>query len=146
MPQYQEVGPYTFRAKEVRYNLQYDTNWTEVSYTYHQYAEFLPEESCPTCTMDAPLTLVNRAYLQFLASAGPTAQVDAESAVIYQLMPITLSVVENAMETAIQMADPASTTIAQDALMQWTDCSFLEVSNENQFHNTQTAFLDLICF
>lgn len=95
-PAYEELGPYAFKAKEVRYDLQYNTNWTEVSFTYHQYAEFLPDKSCPGCSLEDPLTGINRAYLQFLA-AGTGGAVDPESAVIYQLTPITLAVIRDAI-------------------------------------------------
>jgi hypothetical protein len=29
-PQYAEVGPYTFKSSEVRYNLRYDAQWNQV--------------------------------------------------------------------------------------------------------------------
>lgn len=97
-----------------------------MGFTYHQYAEFVPEASCQTCTLNASITGINRGYLQFLAapSAGP---VDQESGVIYQLMPITLSVIRDSIVQAVSLANPASTTMQQDSVAQWTDCSFLLV-------------------
>ncbi|KAG7670845.1 hypothetical protein KSW81_004278 [Nannochloris sp. 'desiccata'] len=123
-PAYEQVGPYTFKIKEVRYNLEYSANWTEVEFSYHQYATLMPEYSCPTCTLNASITGVNRGYLQFLA-APPAGPVDQESGVIYQLMPITLSVIRDSIVQAVTLANPASTTIQEDSVAQWTDCSFL---------------------
>jgi hypothetical protein len=125
-PAYEQVGPYVFKAKEVRYDVNYNANWTEVGFTYHQYAELVPEASCPTCTLNATITGINRGYLQFLAApaAGP---VDQESGVIYQLMPITLSVIRDSIVQAVTLANPASATIQEDSVAQWTDCSFLLV-------------------
>ena len=77
--------------------------------------------------MNASITGVNRGYLQFLA-APPSGPVDQESGVIYQLMPITLSVIRDSITAAIYSANPASTTLQQDVVAQWTDCSFLLVS------------------
>lgn len=125
-PQYQEVGPFAFRAKEVRYNMQYDWNWTQVEYTFHQWAEFLPDKSCPACTMDANITSVNRGYLQFL-SAPAQGTVNQESAVIYDMMPVTLSVINQSMTAAVDVAQPGSPSLQQDVIKQWTDCSYLEV-------------------
>lgn len=86
----------------------------------------MPEYSCPTCTLNASITGVNRGYLQFLA-APPAGPVDQESGVIYQLMPITLSVIRDSIVQAVTLANPASTTIQEDSVAQWTDCSFLLV-------------------
>lgn len=124
-PAYDQVGPYAFRAKEVRYNMKYDPNWTHVEYTYHQYVEFLPETSCPTCTLNNSITSINRAYLQFLSAAPASSPIDPETGVIYQLMPITLSIVKDSIKSAVSALNPASTTIEQDTVKQWTDCSFL---------------------
>lgn len=123
-PQYQEVGPFSFRAKEVRYNIKFDSNWNEVEYTFHQWAEFMPASSCAQCTMAANITSINRGYLQFLSSPSP---VDPETAVIYQTMPMTLSIVMGITTSIIAQVEPNSTTVAFDAVRQWTDCSFLLV-------------------
>lgn len=123
-PSYEQVGPFAFKAKEVRYNVAYDSNWTQVEYTYHQYAEFQPENSCPTCTLAANITTVNRGYLQFL-SAPLSGPLDRETTLIYQLMPITLSVIRDSMTAYIAGFEPGSPSIAQDVVKQWTDCSFL---------------------
>ena len=106
--------------------MQFNANWTEVEFTYHQYAEFLPEASCPTCLLNATITGINRGYLQFLA-AGGTPTLDPESSVIYQLTPITLSVIRDSMIAAISAPNPNSPTILQDTIAQWTDCSTLVV-------------------
>jgi len=108
--------------------MQYNENWTEVAFTYHQWAEFVPEGSCPTCTLQNEITGVNRAYLQFLSSTPASAPIDAETGVIYTLTPITLSVIKGAIQAAVYAANPGSTTIIQDSISQWTDCSLLQVS------------------
>lgn len=125
-PQYKEVGPFSFRAKEVRYNVNFDANWNEVEYTFHQWADFMPASSCAECTMDANLTSINRGYLQFLSSS--TSPVDPETAVIYATMPMTLSIITGITTNMIAQFEPNASTIAYDSIRQWTDCSFLLVS------------------
>jgi hypothetical protein len=123
-PAFQQVGPYAFAAQEVRYDMQYYANWTEVAFTYHQWAEFLPDRSCQGCSLNDTITGVNRGYLQFLA-APQTGPLDPESAVIYRLTPITLSVIRDSMAVAVTVANPGSATIEEDVVKQWTDCSWL---------------------
>jgi len=125
-PQYKEVGPFSFRAKEVRYNVNFDANWNEVEYTCHQWAEYMPASSCAECTMDANITSINRGYLQFLSSS--TSPVDPETAVIYATMPMTLSIITGITTNMIVQFEPNASTIAYDSIRQWTDCSFLLVS------------------
>jgi hypothetical protein len=43
-PAYEEVGPYAFAAREARYGVEFSDDWTEVEYTFHQWADFLPEK------------------------------------------------------------------------------------------------------
>jgi hypothetical protein len=126
-PAYEQVGPFAFKAKEVRYNVQYSADWSEVSFTYHQWAEFQPDKSCAGCDLGAPLTGVNRGYLQFLAAPTPPG-LDPESGVIYGLMPLTLGVIYTGMRAAVAAANPLSPTIDADVVRQWTDCSFLQVT------------------
>ena len=104
-----------------------------MSFTYHQWAEFLPEKSCAGCSLDNQLTGVNRAYLQLLSSGSASAAVDPETGVIYQLAPITLSVVRDAMRAAVYAANPLSPTVAADAVRQWADCSLLQASSDSIF-------------
>lgn len=101
-PAYREVGPYAFKGSEMRYNVSFNEDWTEVwcvvarfwqagcstpaaaamvcyaappasialrptphcsaqvSYTFHAFETFSPEHSCPTCTLDDTLTVLNR--------------------------------------------------------------------------------------
>jgi hypothetical protein len=131
-PTYQELGPFSFRLKEVRYNMQYNPDWEEVDYTLHQWQELDPTRSCAACTLDAPITSVNRGYLQFLA-AGQGQPMHPETSTIYALTPITLAVIFGGMldffRQAVPMVDPTLTGPAleaaaqQWALAQWADCS-----------------------
>lgn len=124
-PEYEEVGPFSFNSREVRYNIEYNSDWTEVGYGYHQWQEFVAERSCPTCTLDRELTGINRGYLQFL-SAGSGSMIDPESTVIYGLMPMVLFYVKQTMTQIITAILPAGTpqaTIDATVLQQWIDCS-----------------------
>lgn len=125
--------------------MQYSANWTEVEYTYHQYAEFVPESSCPTCLLNATITGINRGYLQFLSASGQ-AGIDNESGVIYQLTPITLAVIRDSMIAAISAPNPNSPTIVQDTIAQWTDCSTLLVSTKAYYFFYQIDYGNIIFY
>lgn len=59
-PTYQEVGPYTFKVSEARTNMGYTSDWSSVNYTYYQFQEFDPGNSCSSCTMADRVIGVNR--------------------------------------------------------------------------------------
>jgi len=125
-PKYKELGPFAFDYKEIRYNISFSDNWTKVEYGYHTWQEFNADRSCEECSLDAEVTGVNRGYLQFLSSSN-----DAETPVIYTLMPMVLSIVKSTMMEFIGGASaggllPITPEMYEaTALQQWADCSVL---------------------
>ena len=125
-PAYQELGPYAFASKEVRYNLSYTEAWDAVEYTYHQYAEFLPDKSCVACRLNDTFTSVNRAYLQFIAAGegAPPGTPDSETMVMSTLLPSSLRL---SLDTISAFMGPLSgstdsETIYNYTLSQWSAC------------------------
>ena len=128
-PVYEEIGPYAFNTREVRYNLSYTDSWSSVEYSYHQYAEFLPSKSCAGCSMNDSLTSVNRAYLQFIAAGGvPPMGTDSETMVMSTLLPsslkLSIDIISEFMTPLSGSTDP--TTIYDYAVSQWSSCAPIE--------------------
>lgn len=125
-PAYEEIGPYAFASKEVRYNLTYSESWDAVEYTYHQYAEFLPSKSCASCRLNDTLTSVNRAYLQFIAAGQgvPPGTPDSETMVMSTLLPsslkLSMDTISAFMGPLTGSADPG--TLYNSTLSQWSAC------------------------
>ena len=125
-PSYQEIGPYSFKSYETRYNLKYDVNWTHIEYTYHQWDVFDPERSCEGCTLNDTLVTINRAYLQFVSS-GQGAPLHAEEMVVFQNLPSTLKVSFDVMyQYMLAIHGPSAANVNQ-TLEQWSACVTLEV-------------------
>ena len=120
-PQYTEIGPYTFTSHEVRYNMSYSESWDAVEYTYHQWAEFDVEKSCPSCRLNDTLVSVNRAYLQYVA-ANEGETVDSETQTMFQLLPSTLKVGFDTMSAYIT-ALYGSGNVVNQTLSQWATCA-----------------------
>ena len=142
-PAYEELGPYAFASKEVRYNLSYSESWDTVEYTYHQYAEFLPDKSCPSCGLNDTFTSVNMAYLQFI-SAGqnvPPGTPDSETTVMSTLLPSSLKL---SMDTISAFMGPLTGSEDPEALYnstvsQWSACG--PVSDRMDLYGLPTPFV-----
>ena len=142
-PAYEELGPYAFASKEVRYNLSYSESWDAVEYTYHQYAEFLPDKSCPSCGLNDTFTSVNMAYLQFI-SAGqnvPPGTPDSETMVMSTLLPSSLKL---SMDTISAFMGPLTGSEDPEALYnstvsQWSACG--PVSDRMDLYGLPTPFV-----
>lgn len=102
----------------------YNKDWSTVSFTYHQSASFDPEKSCEECSLEDNITSINRGYLQFLAG-GNSGTIDAETGTIFQMMPTVLYIIRTSIVSTIAALNPSSSTIDEDAIRQWADCSFL---------------------
>ncbi|PRW44956.1 croquemort-like mating [Chlorella sorokiniana] len=146
-PAYREVGPYAFKGSEMRYNVSFNEDWTEVqwavSYTFHAFETFSPEHSCPTCTLDDTLTVLNRGYQQFYTSLrkgyadmmsqapqpGPPPTI-ANETIQAAVMPSILSSVLQVIQSGLSATFGNNATLAQ---IQWTDCSPLAASAPSPF-------------
>lgn len=142
-PAYEELGPYAFASKEVRYNLTYSESWDAVEYTYHQYAEFLPSKSCASCRLNDTFTSVNRAYLQFIAAGqgGPPGTPDSETMVMSTLLPSSLKL---SMDTISAFMGPLSgsadpETLYNNTMLQWSSCG--PVSAVKDLYGLPTPFV-----
>ncbi|KAI3426439.1 hypothetical protein D9Q98_008807 [Chlorella vulgaris] len=131
-PAYVEVGPYAFATSEVRYDMKYDKDWNQVSYSYHTIETFDRGLSCPTCTLDDSLTVVNRGYQQFYAAmrrmaaalSGPGSDsVLPEEQVKVIIMPLTLLDISARLYGAAAFLGSANP--AADALSQWVNCGLM---------------------
>eukprot|EP00889_Picochlorum_renovo_P006742 jgi/Picre1/33772/NNA_001251.t1 len=120
-PEYTEIGPYAFKSREVRYNLSYSESWDAVEYTYHQWAEFDAEKSCPSCVLNDTLVSVNRAYLQYIAT-NEGEDVDSETLTMFQLLPSTLKIGFDTMSAYIT-ALYGSGNVVNQTLSQWATCA-----------------------
>lgn len=108
--------------------MQYDGNWTNIEYTYHQWDVFDSERSCEGCTLNDTLVTINRAYLQFVSS-GQGAPLHAEEMVTFQNLPSTLKVSFDVMyQYMLAIHGPSAANVNQ-TLDQWSACATLEVSD-----------------
>jgi hypothetical protein len=48
------------QVKDVRYNINFTVNYTEVAYSYYEYQTFLPKQSCKGCHLDDSFVGINR--------------------------------------------------------------------------------------
>ena len=48
------------QVKDVRYNINFTVNYTEVAYSYYEYQTFLPEQSCKGCHLNDSFVGINR--------------------------------------------------------------------------------------
>lgn len=46
--------------KDVRYNIQFTENYTEVAFSYYEYQTFKPELSCKHCSLSDDFVGINR--------------------------------------------------------------------------------------
>lgn len=127
-PSFEEIGPYAFNSKEVRYNLSYSESWDTVEYTYHQWAEFDEEKSCPSCSLNDTFVSVNRAYLQFL-SASASLPIDSESSVMFQLLPSSISLSFDIISSYIgaMYGVPSPEALYNQSVAQWSECQPVQV-------------------
>lgn len=119
--------------------MSYSSDWNEVEYTYHQWAEFDPKKSCKSCSLNDSLITVNRGYLQFL-SASQGGPLDAESLVAFQLLPssfrFTLDIIRGYMDSIFGVAQSEEV----NTLAQWARCETLEVRFHGHAHCPQTHY------
>ncbi|KAL4448196.1 hypothetical protein ABPG75_005415 [Micractinium tetrahymenae] len=142
-PRFEEKGPYHFKVNEIRHNISYTQNWTQVSYTYHTYETLDPQRSCDGCTLDDTLTVVNRGYQQFMnamrdmASAMSAPSLSPapipEAQIYYFYVPSILVAIREGLEYGLTMPGGyyqffgnQSATPADDALKQWASCGYLQ--------------------
>lgn len=137
-PSFQELGPYTYRIDEKHINVEFSDDWASTSYTYYQWQTFEPSMSCSGCDpLTDRITGVNRGYQQLLASAAGSSM-DAETMLIYSMLPSVLFQVRLSIYAAVepmieaQMAsegitDPGTIAAAVDAAVtsQWASCGAL---------------------
>jgi len=78
---------------------------------------FLPERSCPSCTLDAPIVTVNRAYLATLATTG-----GSELPFVLGGVPTALAAALGAFSAALQAGGVPAAAAAAAAAHQWAAC------------------------
>lgn len=119
--------------------MRYSEDWAEASYTYYQWQTFEPGLSCAGCDPRADEVVgVNRAYQQLLASAAG-ASMDAETMLIYSMMPSVLFQVRLSIEGAVRpiveaqqaglgVTDAAAVeaAVAAGVAGQWASCAVLQ--------------------
>ncbi|KAL4418953.1 hypothetical protein ABPG77_001775 [Micractinium sp. CCAP 211/92] len=165
-PQFEEKGPYHFKIREIRHNISYTQNWTQVSYTYHTYETLDPDRSCDGCTLDDTLTVVNRGYQQLLTAMRDAVNaMDApslspppipEAQIYYFYVPSVLVAIKAGLEEGLtapggyyQFFGNQSATPAEDALKQWASCGYLQASPYfpvDPSSNTSFHFAPELCY
>lgn len=50
----------SLQAHDVRYNINFTTNYTDVAYSHYTFQEFNKSDSCPTCTLEDSFVGINR--------------------------------------------------------------------------------------
>ncbi|MFX1309822.1 MAG: hypothetical protein ACFE8C_09010 [Promethearchaeota archaeon] len=69
-PEYMEIGPYVYREYTTKYDVNFSSNWEEVTYKQYPTYIFEPEMSDSSCSPDDQITNINPAYLGVLELAG----------------------------------------------------------------------------
>lgn len=50
----------TSQVKDVRYNIHFTENYTEVAFSYYEYQTYKPEMSCKHCSLSDNFVGINR--------------------------------------------------------------------------------------
>lgn len=61
---------FALQVKDVRYNIEFTPNYTEVAYSYYEFQTFLPEQSCKGCTLSDNFVGINRRALACFDAAA----------------------------------------------------------------------------
>ncbi|EEY67724.1 uncharacterized protein PITG_17955 [Phytophthora infestans T30-4] len=66
----QEMGPYTYRRREVKLDVELLDDGNRVSYKQYTYHTFEPDMSCDGCSDTDEVTALDAGYMSVIAGAG----------------------------------------------------------------------------
>ncbi|KAK9814422.1 hypothetical protein WJX72_005728 [[Myrmecia] bisecta] len=98
-PVFQELGPYTFLVSENRFNVNFTDEYGQVEFSNYNFQQFVPEQSCPACTLNDTFVGINRAYQAVLQTTG-----GYETPILVSSVPLVLDGLLNGFSAAIQQA------------------------------------------
>lgn len=68
--QVQEMGPYTYRRRELKLDVLFFDNGNRVSFKQYTYHTFVPDRSCPGCLDTDDVTTLDVGYMSVISQAG----------------------------------------------------------------------------
>lgn len=69
-PEFEEIGPYTYQQFNRKINVNYNSDFSEITYQTYTYYKFNQSESFAGASLDDVIVNINPAYLGVLAGAG----------------------------------------------------------------------------
>lgn len=68
--QVQEMGPYTYRRRQLKLDVEFLDDGDRVTYKQYTYHTFVPEMSCDGCSDSDEVTALDSGYMSVVAQAG----------------------------------------------------------------------------
>lgn len=68
--QLQEIGPYAYRRRQIRLNVTFNDDHSQITYKQYTYHTYDPSESCESCSETDLITAFDSSYFRVMAAVG----------------------------------------------------------------------------